>query len=113
VKAHKAGLKGEKERAKEKLTGLPPASDPLAAARLEKLRIAMTRQISKHGWRLLAGALQAACEHGAMHQRASPQAALWQWRARVLRELAVRGAAPVQSSMPEGKTNQAVHRQSS
>jgi hypothetical protein len=65
-------------------------SDPLVAAQLEKLRIALTRQISRDGWRLLATALQAACEHGAMHQRANPRAAaLWRWRAQMLRQLAM------------------------
>jgi hypothetical protein len=65
-------------------------SDPLVAAQLEKLRIALTRQISRHGWCLLATALQAACEHGASHQRANARAAaLWRWRAQRLRQLAM------------------------
>ena len=53
-------------------------SDPLTAGRLEKLRIALLRQISRYGWRLMMTALEAACEHGARHQQANPQAvALW------------------------------------
>jgi len=65
-------------------------SDPLTAALLEKLRIALTRQISRHGWRLMMTALQAACEHGAMHQQANARAvALWRWRAQMLRQLAM------------------------
>ena len=56
---------------------------------------ALTRQISRYGWRLMATALQTACEHGALHQRANPQAAaLWQWRAHTLRELASRETVP-------------------
>ena len=65
-------------------------SDPATAMQLEKLRIALIRQISRYGWRLMMTALEAACEHGAMHQRANPQAvALWQWRAQKLRQLAM------------------------
>ena len=72
-------------------------SDPLTAAQLEKLRIALTRQISRHGWRLLATALQAACEHGARHQRANARvAALWQWRAQRLRDLAMQEQPPTE-----------------
>ena len=49
---------------------------------MEKLRIALLRQISRYGWRLIMTALEAACEHGAMHQQTNPQAvALWRWRA--------------------------------
>jgi hypothetical protein len=70
-------------------------SDPLTAVRLEKLRISLTRQISAHGWRLLATALQAACEHGAKHQRHNPKAAaLWQWRAGLVRQLAMTEQPP-------------------
>ena len=43
-------------------------SDPATALRLEKLRIALTRQISGYGWRLMMTALEAACEHGALHR---------------------------------------------
>jgi len=73
-------------------------SDPLAVVQLEKLRIALTRQISRYGWRLLATAMQAACEHGAMHQRQNPQAvALWRWRADLLRQLAMQEQPPTES----------------
>jgi len=76
-------------------------SDPIAAMQLEKLRIALTRQISRHGWRLMATALQAACEHGARHQQANPQsAALWQWRAQMLRQLAMREQPPTEPKPP-------------
>jgi len=65
-------------------------SDPATAMQLEKLRIALIRQISRYGWRLMMTALEAACEHGVLHQRANPQAvALWQWRAQTLRQLAM------------------------
>lgn len=87
------------------LTPSPPAaarpvvlrlvSDPAAAGRLEKLRIALTRQISRYGWRWMMTALEAACEHGARHQPANPQAvALWQWRAQMLRQLAMQEQPP-------------------
>jgi hypothetical protein len=77
-------------------------SDPLTAARLEKLRISLTRQISRHGWRFLALALQAACEHGAHHQRANPRAvALWQWRAQLLRQLAMQEQPPTEPAVTE------------
>ena len=70
-------------------------SDPLTAMQLEKLRIALIRQISRYGWRLMMTALEAACEHGALHQRANPQAvALWQWRAQTLRQLAMQEQPP-------------------
>ena len=70
-------------------------TDPATALRLEKLRIALTRQISAHGWRTLATALQAACEHGARHQRDNPEAvALWQWRAQTLQQLAMQEQPP-------------------
>ena len=70
-------------------------SDPLVAAQLEKLRIALLRQISRYGWRLIMTALEAACEHGAMHQPANPQAvALWRWRAQMLRQLAMQEQPP-------------------
>jgi hypothetical protein len=70
-------------------------SDPLVAMQLEKLRIALIRQISRYGWRLMMTALEAACEHGAMHQRTNPQAvALWQWRAQTLRQLAMAEQPP-------------------
>ena len=70
-------------------------SDPLVAMQLEKLRIALIRQISRYGWRLMMTALEAACEHGAMHQRANLQAvALWQWRAQTLRQLAMQEQPP-------------------
>jgi len=76
-------------------------SDPLTAALLEKLRIALTRQISRYGWRLMMTALQAACEHGAMHQRANPHAAaLWRWRAGVLRQLAMQEQPPADQAEP-------------
>lgn len=65
-------------------------SDPATAMQLEKLRIALLRQISRYGWRLIMTALEAACEHGAMHQQTNPQAvALWRWRAQTLRQLAM------------------------
>jgi hypothetical protein len=70
-------------------------SDPATAMQLEKLRIALIRQISRYGWRLMMTALEAACEHGAMHQRTNPQAvALWQWRAQTLRQLAMQEQPP-------------------
>jgi len=44
---------------------------------------------------LMMTALEAACEHGALHQRANPQAvALWQWRAQTLRQLAMQEQPP-------------------
>jgi hypothetical protein len=65
-------------------------SDPATAMQLEKLRIALLRQISRYGWRLMMTALEAACEHGALHQRENRQAvALWRWRAQTLRLLAM------------------------
>jgi hypothetical protein len=65
------------------------SSDPLAVMELEKIRISLTRQISHYGWRRIALGLQAACEHGAAHQRANPNAAaLWRWRAQMMRQLA-------------------------
>jgi hypothetical protein len=78
-------------------------SDPLVAAQLEKLRISLTRQLSHYGWRLMMTALQAACEHGAMHQRANPPAvALWQWRAQMFGQLAMREHPPInQESDPK------------
>jgi hypothetical protein len=73
-------------------------SDPLAAGRLEKLRIALLRQISRYGWRLMMTALEAACEHGARHQQANPQAvALWRWRAQMLGQLAMQEQPPAES----------------
>ena len=70
-------------------------SDPLTAGRLEKLRIALLRQISRYGWRLMMTALEAACEHGVLHQQANPQAvALWRWRAQTLRQLAMAEQPP-------------------
>ena len=72
-------------------------SDPATAMQLEKLRIALTRQISHYGWRLMMTALEAACEHGARHQPGNPQAvALWQWRAQTLRQLAMQEQPPVE-----------------
>lgn len=69
-------------------------SDPATALRLEKLRVALTRQISRYGWRLMMTALEAACEHGARHQQANPQAvALWRWRAQMLGQLAMQEQA--------------------
>jgi len=69
-------------------------SDPATAMQLEKLRIALTRQISHYGWRLMMTALEAACEHGARHQPGNPQAvALWRWRAQTLRQLAMQEKA--------------------
>ena len=79
-------------------------SDPLTAAQLEKLRIALIRQISRHGWRLIMTALQAACEHGVIHQRANPQAvALWRWRAQMLRQLAMTEQPPTEQAGPVKK----------
>jgi hypothetical protein len=79
-------------------------SDPLTAARLEKLRIALTRQISRYGWRLMMTALQAACEHGAMHQQANARAvALWRWRAQTLRQLAMAEQPPTESKKKPSK----------
>ena len=73
-------------------------SDPLTAGRLEKLRIALLRQISRYGWRLMMTALEAACEHGVLHQRANPQAvALWRWRAQMLRQLAMQEQPPTEA----------------
>jgi hypothetical protein len=70
-------------------------SDPVTAMQLEKLRIALTRQISRYGWRLMMTALEAACEHGARHQPGNPQAvALWRWRAQTLRQLAMAEQPP-------------------
>jgi hypothetical protein len=72
-------------------------SDPLTAGRLEKLRIALLRQISRYGWRLMMTALEAACVHGALHQRGNPQAvALWRWRAQMLGQLAMQEQPPVE-----------------
>ncbi len=76
-------------------------SDPLTAARLEKLRITLIRQISRYGWRLIMTALEAACEHGMMHQRANPQAvAFWRWRAQMLRQLAMAEQPPTEQAGP-------------
>ena len=76
-------------------------SDPLTAGRLEKLRISLTRQISRYGWRLMMTALEAACEHGARHQRANPQAvALWRWRAQMLGQLAMQEQPPAEQAGP-------------
>ena len=70
-------------------------SDPATAMQLEKLRIALLRQISRYGWRLIMTALEAACEHGAMHQQTNPQAvALWRWRAQTLGQLAMAEQPP-------------------
>jgi hypothetical protein len=70
-------------------------SDPATAMQLEKLRIALTRQISHYGWRLMMTALEAACDHGARHQPGNPQAvALWRWRAQTLRLLAMTEQPP-------------------
>lgn len=70
-------------------------SDPATAMQLEKLRIALTRQISRYGWRLMMTALEAACDHGARHQPGNPQAvALWRWRAQTLRLLAMTEQPP-------------------
>jgi hypothetical protein len=73
------------------------ASDPVAVMELEKIRISLTRQISRWGWRRVALGLQAACEHGAAHQRANPKAAaLWRWRAEMLRQLASQESPPLE-----------------
>jgi len=72
-------------------------SDPATAMQLEKLRIALTRQISHYGWRLMMTALEAACEHGARHQPGNPQGvALWRWRAQMLGQLAMAEQPPPQ-----------------
>lgn len=83
------------------LTGKPAvlrlSSDPLAVMELEKIRISLTRQISHYGWRRIALGLQAACEHGAAHQRANPgAAALWRWRAQMMRQLASQETPPLE-----------------
>jgi hypothetical protein len=79
-------------------------SDPATAMQLEKLRIALTRQISHYGWRLMMTALEAACEHGARHQPANPQAvALWRWRAQTLRQLAMQEQPPTEQAKPARK----------
>lgn len=79
-------------------------SDPATAMRLEKLRIALLRQISRYGWRLMMTALEAACEHGALHQRENRQAvALWQWRAQTLRLLAMQENPPVEPKKKPAK----------
>lgn len=71
------------------------SSDPLAVMELEKIRISLTRQISHYGWRRIALGLQAACEHGAAHQRQNPgAAALWRWRGQMMRQLAGRQTVP-------------------
>jgi hypothetical protein len=73
------------------------SSDPLAVMELEKIRISLTRQISHYGWRRMALGLQAVCEHGAAHQRANPgAAALWRWRAELLRQLASQETPPAE-----------------
>jgi len=75
--------------------------DPLAVARLEKLRIALTGQISRYGWRTIMTALQAACEHAAQHQRDNaPAVALWQWRAQRLGQLARTEQPPTETAGP-------------
>jgi hypothetical protein len=74
--------------------------NPADDLRREKLRIALTRQISRWGWRLMMQALQSAAERGAEHQKANPAAAeLWQWRAEMFRQLARRESVP--ATMPE------------
>lgn len=79
-------------------------SDPATAMQLEKLRIALTRQISRYGWRLMMTALEAACDHGARHQPGNPQAvALWRWRAQTLRQLAMQEQPPTEQAKPAKK----------
>ena len=79
-------------------------SDPATAWQLEKLRIALIRQISRYGWRLMMTALEAACEHGARHQPTNPQAvALWRWRAQTLRQLAMAEQPPTEKPATKKK----------
>jgi hypothetical protein len=101
----------EKQRSHPDLRGsicpavLRLSSDPLAVREFEKIRISLTRQISHYGWRQIALGLQAVCEHGAAHQRANPgAAALWRWRAQMLRELAGdQVPSPESPESPESK----------
>ena len=49
----------------------------------------------------LRTALEAACEHGVLHQQANPQAvALWRWRAQTLRQLAMQEQPPQAVPVP-------------
>jgi hypothetical protein len=71
---------GEKMPADARPVVLRLVSDPLVAMQLEKLRIALIRQISRYG---------------ARHQPTNLQAvALWQWRAQTLRQLAMQEQPP-------------------
>jgi len=95
---------GENAPAAARPVVLRLVSDPATAMRLEKLRIALTRQISRYGWRLMMTALEAACEHGALHQRENRQAvALWRWRAQTLRQLAMQEQPPTEQAKPARK----------
>jgi len=92
-----SGEKGPANPADNRPVVLRLVSDPATAGRLEKLRIALLRQISRYGWRLMMTALEAACEHGVRHQRTNPQAvALWRWRAQMLRQLAMAEQPPTE-----------------
>lgn len=96
MKSSTSGLTGFGENPARPVV-LRLVSDPATALQLEKLRIALLRQISRYGWRLMMTALEAACEHGALHQRENRQAvALWQWRAQTLRLLAMQEQPPVE-----------------
>ena len=109
VKSSKTGLTPSGAKAPPNAAAVRPVvlrlvSDPLVAMQLEKLRIALIRQISRYGWRLMMTALEAACEHGVLHQRANPQAvALWQWRAQTLRQLAMAEQPPTEPKKKPSK----------
>ena len=109
AKSSKTGLTPSGEKAPASPAAARPVvlrlvSDPATAMQLEKLRIALTRQISRYGWRLMMTALEAACEHGVLHQRANPQAvALWQWRAQTLRQLAMAEQPPTEPKKKPSK----------
>lgn len=106
AKSSETGLtpSGEKAPADARPVVLRLVSDPATAMQLEKLRIALLRQISRYGWRLMMTALEAACEHGARHQPTNPQAvALWRWRAQMLRQLAMAEQPPIEQAKPAPK----------
>jgi hypothetical protein len=104
MKSSTSGLTGFGENHASRPVVLRLVSDPVTALRLEKLRIALLRQISRYGWRLMMTALEAACEHGALHQRQNRQAvALWQWRAQTLRLLAMTENPPVEPKKKPAK----------
>jgi len=104
MKSPTSALTASAEKTPVRPVVLRLVSDPATAMRLEKLRIALLRQISRYGWRLMMTALEAACEHGALHQRENRQAvALWRWRAQMLGQLAMQEQPPVEPKKKPAK----------